>query len=135
MSALFTVLEKKIKNIMKKDEFNVEIGLVIKEVREDSGLNQEELALLLNMKRGKLGRIERGEASISAYELFMICNILDISDIKIKNAIQRKNKQQKIVKGKYEKIFYQLLMTTKLSESLYEYLIQTLELISGGKRK
>ena len=135
MSELLIVLKEKIKYSIEKDIFYKEIGALIKESREDTKLTQDDLAEILDVKRNKISRIERGAANIQAYDLYLICHILNISDTELMKSIQRKQRQAKVKKGKYESEFYQLLETTKLTESLYRYLIQTITLISGGKKE
>ena len=50
-------------NLMSK--ISVLIGIKIREIRKQSNINQESLALLADIDRSYMGRIERGEVNIT----------------------------------------------------------------------
>lgn len=57
----------------------IKLGLRIKELREKSGLTQEELAFISNLHRTYIGMIERAEKNITIATLFKISNALGVS--------------------------------------------------------
>lgn len=60
------------------------IGVLIRSTRKQKNISQEQLALLTNIDRSYLGRIERGEVSVTVEKLAQIAVILDVD---IKNLI------------------------------------------------
>lgn len=54
------------------------IGQAIRVCRTEQKITQEKLALLCNIDRSYLGRIERGEVNITVLKLFEIANILKV---------------------------------------------------------
>jgi transcriptional regulator with XRE-family HTH domain len=54
------------------------IGLAIRTCRVDRKITQEKLALLCNIDRSYLGRIERGEVNITVLKLYEIAHILEV---------------------------------------------------------
>lgn len=54
------------------------IGHAIRKCRIDQEITQEKLALLCNIDRSYLGRIERGEVNITVLKLYEISEILKI---------------------------------------------------------
>ncbi len=54
-----------------------QIGLLIRKQRSDKKISQEKLALLCNIDRGYLGRIERGEDNITVIKLYEIASVLN----------------------------------------------------------
>ena len=54
------------------------IGYAIRKCRADQKITQEKLALLCNIDRSYLGRIERGEVNITVLKLYEISNILRV---------------------------------------------------------
>jgi transcriptional regulator with XRE-family HTH domain len=57
----------------------IKLGLKIRELREKSGLTQEELAFISNLHRTYIGMIERAEKNITITTLFKISNALGVS--------------------------------------------------------
>ena len=55
------------------------IGLAIREHRIAKNITQERLALMCDIDRSYLGRIERGEVNITVVKLSQIALILEIS--------------------------------------------------------
>ncbi len=56
-----------------------QIGHAIRSCRVEQKISQEKLALLCNIDRSYLGRIERGEVNITVLKLYEIAKILKIS--------------------------------------------------------
>jgi len=65
------------------DDLAVKIGLLIRENRTEKKITQEKLALLCDIDRSYLGRIERGEVNITVLKLFEIAKTLEISPTKL----------------------------------------------------
>lgn len=57
------------------------IGSQIRNVRKEKNISQEQLALLTCIDRSYLGRIERGEVSLTVEKLAQIAHVLNV-DIK-----------------------------------------------------
>ncbi|MDC4554043.1 helix-turn-helix domain-containing protein [Acinetobacter sp. X9] len=58
-------------------DLSIKIGQLIRKRRKEKEISQEKLALLCNIDRSYLGRIERGEVNITILKLYEISNILD----------------------------------------------------------
>ncbi len=58
------------------------IGSKIRSRRKLENISQEQLALLTGIDRSYLGRIERGEVSVTVEKLAQIANVLNV-DLKI----------------------------------------------------
>ncbi|MFM6183243.1 MAG: helix-turn-helix domain-containing protein [Dolichospermum sp.] len=56
-----------------------EFGLRLRQIRQNMGLSQEELAHLCNLDRSYVGGVERGERNISLVNIHKIANALNIS--------------------------------------------------------
>lgn len=54
------------------------IGSKIRETRKNKSISQEQLALLTAIDRSYLGRIERGEVSITIEKLYQISKTLNV---------------------------------------------------------
>lgn len=54
------------------------IGHAIRTCRVDQKVTQEKLALLCNIDRSYLGRIERGEVNITVLKLYEIAHMLEV---------------------------------------------------------
>jgi len=54
------------------------IGQAIRLCRTEQKITQEKLALLCNIDRSYLGRIERGEVNITVLKLYEIANFLKV---------------------------------------------------------
>ncbi|MFV5589310.1 helix-turn-helix domain-containing protein [Acinetobacter variabilis] len=59
-------------------ELAISIGTKIRETRKSKSISQEQLALLTAIDRSYLGRIERGEVSITIEKLYQISQTLNI---------------------------------------------------------
>ncbi|WP_017219815.1 helix-turn-helix domain-containing protein [Moritella dasanensis] len=53
------------------------VGLKIKQKRKEACISQDKLALLADIDRSYIGRIERGEVNITLEKLFEIADVLD----------------------------------------------------------
>lgn len=53
-------------------------GIRVREIREQIGLSQEELAILAGLDRSYLGGVERGERNISLINIYRIAKALDV---------------------------------------------------------
>ncbi|QPF39128.1 helix-turn-helix transcriptional regulator [Acinetobacter sp. TTH0-4] len=58
-------------------ELALSIGSKIRETRKNKSISQEQLALLTTIDRSYLGRIERGEVSITVEKLYQISQTLN----------------------------------------------------------
>ena len=63
-------------------ELAIAIGQNIRKARKEKDLSQEKLALMCELDRSYLGRIERGEANITVLKLYEISKVLEV-DIRI----------------------------------------------------
>ncbi|WP_244782799.1 helix-turn-helix transcriptional regulator [Acinetobacter sp. F-1] len=60
-------------------ELTVSFGLKVREQRKLKKLSQERLALLCNIDRSYMGRIERGEVNITLEKIYEISKALGVS--------------------------------------------------------
>ena len=59
-------------------ELTVSFGLKVREQRKLKKLSQERLALLCNIDRSYMGRIERGEVNVTLEKIYELANALRI---------------------------------------------------------
>jgi len=59
-------------------ELALSIGSKIREARKNQSVSQEQLALLTTIDRSYLGRIERGEVSVTVEKLAQIAHVLNV---------------------------------------------------------
>lgn len=64
-------------------ELTVSFGLKVREQRKLKKISQEKLALLCNIDRSYMGRIERGEVNVTLEKIFMLAKALDISPLNL----------------------------------------------------
>lgn len=64
--------------IQNMSELTVSFGLKVREQRKLKKLSQERLALLCNIDRSYMGRIERGEVNITIEKIYAIAKALEI---------------------------------------------------------
>lgn len=57
-------------------DLSIKIGQLIRKKRKEKQISQEKLALLCNIDRSYLGRIERGEVNITVSKLYEIAEVL-----------------------------------------------------------
>ncbi|CED61482.1 Putative uncharacterized protein [Moritella viscosa] len=55
----------------------IDVGLKIKVRRKEMGVSQDKLALLADIDRSYVGRIERGEVNITLEKLYEIAEVLN----------------------------------------------------------
>ena len=60
-------------------ELTVFFGLKVREQRKLKKISQEKLALLCNIDRSYMGRIERGEVNITLEKIYEIALVLKVS--------------------------------------------------------
>lgn len=60
-----------------------EFGINLRLKRRNKGVSQDQLALLANIDRSYIGRIERGEVNITLEKAYQLANVLecDIRDL------------------------------------------------------
>lgn len=51
-------------------ELTIQFGLLVRKYRKERNMSQEQLALLCNMDRSYLGRIERGEVNPTLEKIY-----------------------------------------------------------------
>ena len=74
-------------------ELTVSFGLKVREQRKLKKLTQEKLALLCNIDRSYMGRIERGEVNITLEKIYEIAQALEIDILDLMPPIARDNKK------------------------------------------
>lgn len=63
----------------RQDPVLVALGQAIRKARMEKGISQEELALLAEIDRSHLGRIERADNNVAVLTLVRIAKVLDTS--------------------------------------------------------
>ena len=81
---------------MKKSNIATEIGTIIRQIRIEKGLSQEELSFKCDLHRTYIGSIERAEKVASIITLEKVAEALDIS----LSEILKKYEQIKTERGK-----------------------------------
>ena len=66
-------------SIQKMSELTVPFGLKVRKQRKLKNLSQEKLALLCNIDRSYMGRIERGEVNITLEKLYELAKALGLN--------------------------------------------------------
>ena len=59
-------------------DLSVVIGRLVRDSRLERKISQEKLALICNIDRSYLGRVERGEVNITLERLYELANALNI---------------------------------------------------------
>jgi transcriptional regulator with XRE-family HTH domain len=59
-------------------ELTIQFGQLVRKYRKERNMSQEQLALLCNMDRSYLGRIERGEVNPTLEKIFQLADCLKI---------------------------------------------------------
>lgn len=62
-------------------ELTVSFGQLVREHRKQKNISQEKLALLCNIDRSYMGRIERGEVNLTLEKIYELANALEVSVI------------------------------------------------------
>ena len=60
-------------------ELSIAFGKLVRKHRKDKNISQEKLALLCNMDRSYMGRIERGEVNITLEKAYEIAKVLEVN--------------------------------------------------------
>ena len=60
-------------------ELTIQFGLLVRKYRKERNMSQEQLALLCNMDRSYLGRIERGEVNKKKKKIYELAKSLDVN--------------------------------------------------------
>lgn len=60
-------------------ELSIAFGQLVRKHRKEKNISQEKLALLCNIDRSYMGRIERGEVNITLERLYELADALKIS--------------------------------------------------------
>lgn len=68
---------------MKKTEANINLGLVIKKIREEAGITQMELAEKTRITNTTISTMENGWQRVHEYNLGIICEALNVSMISV----------------------------------------------------
>ncbi|KDM52465.1 MULTISPECIES: helix-turn-helix domain-containing protein [Acinetobacter] len=74
-------------------ELTVSFSLKVRAQRKLKKLTQEKLALLCNIDRSYMGRIERGEVNITLEKIYEIAQALEIDILDLMPTISRHNKK------------------------------------------
>ena len=69
-------------HLIQMTELAIAIGQNIRKARKEKDLSREKLALMCELDRSYLGRIERGEVNITVLKLYEISKVLEV-DIRI----------------------------------------------------
>lgn len=60
-------------------ELTIQFGQLVRKYRKERNMSQEQLALLCNMDRSYLGRIERGEVNPTLEKIYELAKALDVT--------------------------------------------------------
>ncbi|MDS7695578.1 helix-turn-helix domain-containing protein [Acinetobacter soli] len=64
-------------------ELTIQFGQLVRKYRKERNISQEQLALLCNMDRSYLGRIERGEVNPTLEKIYEIAEKLEVNPINL----------------------------------------------------
>ncbi|MCE6003104.1 MULTISPECIES: helix-turn-helix domain-containing protein [Acinetobacter] len=64
-------------------ELTIQFGQLVRKYRKERNMSQEQLALLCNMDRSYLGRIERGEVNPTLEKIYELATSLDVCPEKL----------------------------------------------------
>lgn len=59
-------------------ELSIAFGQLVRKHRKEQNISQEKLALLCNIDRSYMGRIERGEVNVTLERLYELANALEV---------------------------------------------------------
>lgn len=59
-------------------ELTIQFGQLVRKHRKEKNLSQEQLALMCNMDRSYLGRIERGEVNLTLEKIYELAKNLKV---------------------------------------------------------
>lgn len=60
-------------------ELTIQFGQLVRKYRKEKNMSQEQLALLCNMDRSYLGRIERGEVNPTLEKIYELAKSLGVN--------------------------------------------------------
>lgn len=60
-------------------ELSIAFGQLVRKHRKEKNISQEKLALLCNLDRSYMGRIERGQVNITLERLYELAKALEVS--------------------------------------------------------
>ena len=60
-------------------ELSIAFGQLVRKHRKEKNISQEKLALLCNIDRSYMGRIERGEVNITLEKIYELAKALDVT--------------------------------------------------------
>lgn len=69
--------------IQNMSELTVSFGLKVREQRKLKNITQEKLALICNIDRSYMGRIERGEVNVTLEKIYELANALEVPVISL----------------------------------------------------
>ncbi|MCD9523017.1 helix-turn-helix domain-containing protein [Photobacterium carnosum] len=58
-------------------DLSIQFGLNLRKKRRDKRISQDQLALLANIDRSYVGRIERGEVNITLEKAYQLASVLE----------------------------------------------------------
>lgn len=63
---------------IKSDRFDKQIGTMIRSLRKEHGINQEEMGAALGLHQTAICRVEQGRQKLSPFQLMLFCKRLNI---------------------------------------------------------
>ena len=63
----------------RQDPVLVALGVALRQIRLEKSISQEKLALLAEVDRSYVGRVERGDNNVAVLTLFRLARAMDIS--------------------------------------------------------
>jgi transcriptional regulator with XRE-family HTH domain len=63
---------------MKKEVVLIRIGMIIRKIREEKKISQQDLAAACNFEKSNMSRIEAGKTNLTIGTLLKICEVLKI---------------------------------------------------------
>lgn len=64
-------------------ELTIQFGQLVRKYRKERNMSQEQLALLCNIDRSYLGRIERGEVNPTLEKIYDLSSFLDVEVVSL----------------------------------------------------
>lgn len=64
---------------MDKKTLQIRLGERVKQLREQKGLSQQELASMCDFEKSNMSRLEAGNTNPTIFTLYKICKALDIT--------------------------------------------------------
>jgi transcriptional regulator with XRE-family HTH domain len=82
-------------------DFSKRVGLLVRRLRLERGLSQQDLANLMNYERSRIGRLELGQTAITVDILLTIANALEV-DIHSLLPVQVKVKTETVATEQFQ---------------------------------